>query len=474
MRTLLLVCCSLLCTGLSLYPQVKIGDNPTSLNSNSLLELESSNKGFLVPRVSLTGLTAAAPLTAPVPVGMTVYNTGAVLPGGYYFWDGGRWLRLLTSANMRDNYVLVKSAADFPAPVGGVITLAANTTYEINGTITLSSRINLNGAKIDGMDAVNDRLVYTPGTGELFTGNGGGNIRSVTLSAPTAGGRLFGINAAGANSNLTIQNCYIIGCNNVGVIQGFGGTVFFNTVAFFSNTNGVTFQNDTNVVLITTLWDKSNSNIYERFTGTFSLIQKLGGDMLVSTANSATAFDISGISSLDGGELKSVLFSGNGTYTSGTFSKSWEVESHGLTTQKDDVASGNFYISAPGSTTFAAINTPVKIIGTTTAANLFRMTMPANNRLTYTGTKTRRFQVICSLSITAASNNKVFSFFLARNGTTLAESRQFLRLGTGADRGSVTLSCTVQLAANDYVEVWAANNTDTTPLSVESMNLALK
>lgn len=474
MRTLLLVCCSLLCTGLSLYPQVKIGDNPTTLNNNSLLELESTNKGFLVPRVSLTGLTSAAPLTAPVPTGMTVYNTGAAVPTGYYFWNGTRWLRLLTSANMRDNYVLVKSAADLPAPVGGIITLQANTTYEINGTITLSNSINLNGAKIDGMDAVNDRLVYTPGTGELFTGNGGGNIRSVTLSAPTAGSRLFGINAAGANTNLTIQNCYVIGCNNVGLIQGFGGTVFLNTVAFFSNTNGITFQNDTNVVLITTLWDETNSNVYERFVGSFSLIQKMGGDMLVSAANSATGVNISAITSLEGGELKTVLFSGTGTYTAGTFSKNWEVESHGLTTQKDDVASGNLYVSTPGSTTFASINTAVKILGTTTSSNLFRMSMPASNRLSYTGTKTRSFQVICSLSITAASNNKVFSFFIARNGTTLAESRQFLRLGTGADRGSVTLSCTIQLAANDYVEVWAANNTDTTPLSVESLNLSLK
>lgn len=233
MRTILLVCFGLLSAGVSLYPQVKIGDNPSTLNSNSLLELESTNKGFLVPRINLSGLTNVAPLTAPVPIGMTVYNIGTAIPTGYYFWDGTRWLRLLTSGNYRDNYVLVKSAADFPAPVAGVITLAPNTTYEINGTITLNSRINLNGSKIEGMDALNDRLVYTPGTGELFTGSGGGNIRSVSLSAPTAGARLFGINAAGANDNLTVQNCYITGCNNIGLIQGFGGTVFFGTVAFF-------------------------------------------------------------------------------------------------------------------------------------------------------------------------------------------------------------------------------------------------
>jgi len=30
------------------------------------------------------------------------------------------------------------SAADLPAPVGGIITLAAGTTYEVNGTVTLT------------------------------------------------------------------------------------------------------------------------------------------------------------------------------------------------------------------------------------------------------------------------------------------------------------------------------------------------
>lgn len=65
--------------------QVKIGANPTDVNPNSILELESSNKGLLLPRVSLTSTTSFAPLAAHVS-GMTVYNTattGDVLPGIY-------------------------------------------------------------------------------------------------------------------------------------------------------------------------------------------------------------------------------------------------------------------------------------------------------------------------------------------------------------------------------------------------------
>ncbi|WP_395627790.1 beta strand repeat-containing protein [Daejeonella sp.] len=75
--------------------QVKIGDNVTSLNGNSLLELESTSKGVLFPRVALTGTTDATTVGTPI-AGMTVYNTvtaGDVTPG-MYTNDGTAWVKL--------------------------------------------------------------------------------------------------------------------------------------------------------------------------------------------------------------------------------------------------------------------------------------------------------------------------------------------------------------------------------------------
>ncbi|MBL7931263.1 MAG: hypothetical protein JNL60_05160, partial [Bacteroidia bacterium] len=197
-------------------------------------------------------------------------------------------------------------------------------------------------------------------------------------------------------------------------------------------------------------------------------------DRLVNSANSATAEDVSGITSVNAASIKVVMFVGTGTYINGTFSNNWEVESTGLTTQKDDVASGNIYISSTASTTFAAVNSPVKIQGTTTSANLFRVSSSVNNRLVYTGNKTKRFAVICSLSSIASGNNKNFSFYISKNGSVLPESKQLMKCSSSVDRGSITLSCTVSLSTNDYIEVWCENNTDATALSVESLNLAIK
>lgn len=81
--------------------QLKVGNNPDVINGNSMLEVESTNKGLLLPRVALTGTANFAPLTAHV-AGMVVYNTataGDVTPG-YYYNDGAKWVRTGGSSNL--------------------------------------------------------------------------------------------------------------------------------------------------------------------------------------------------------------------------------------------------------------------------------------------------------------------------------------------------------------------------------------
>jgi hypothetical protein len=75
--------------------QMKLGSNPTTTNADALLEMETTNKGLLLPRVALTSTTAFAPLTAHV-AGMAVYNTATVgdVTAGYYFNNGTKWVKI--------------------------------------------------------------------------------------------------------------------------------------------------------------------------------------------------------------------------------------------------------------------------------------------------------------------------------------------------------------------------------------------
>ncbi|MCX8478496.1 MAG: tail fiber domain-containing protein, partial [Chitinophagales bacterium] len=72
---------------------LKLGDNPGTINKDAALEIESTKKGILFPRVALTSTTSASPLTA-FKQGMVVYNTATsndVSPG-IYCSDGTKWL----------------------------------------------------------------------------------------------------------------------------------------------------------------------------------------------------------------------------------------------------------------------------------------------------------------------------------------------------------------------------------------------
>lgn len=87
----------LLCTvanfySTSLSAQVKIGQNPTTVNPNAVLEMESNNKGLLLPRLALTSPSSPLPLTVFVS-GMLVYNTATTdsISPGLYYSDSARW-----------------------------------------------------------------------------------------------------------------------------------------------------------------------------------------------------------------------------------------------------------------------------------------------------------------------------------------------------------------------------------------------
>lgn len=104
--------------------QVKNGENAVNVHPNALLELESNDKGLLLPRLAINDLNSSAPLPGTVVPGMMVYSLDGLVPDGQYTWDGNQWM---TSTMTRKNCVIVKSESDFPAPVNGVIHLVPKT-----------------------------------------------------------------------------------------------------------------------------------------------------------------------------------------------------------------------------------------------------------------------------------------------------------------------------------------------------------
>jgi hypothetical protein len=83
--------------------QVGIG-TPTP-NASAMLDISSTNKGLLVPRIALTGTGDKTTIPSPQ-TSLLVYNkatagsgTTAVTPG-YYYWNGTAWERLTVASSL--------------------------------------------------------------------------------------------------------------------------------------------------------------------------------------------------------------------------------------------------------------------------------------------------------------------------------------------------------------------------------------
>ncbi len=95
----LFVCaCFLLAIQLCAMAQ-NIGIGTINPDASAQLDITASDKGLLVPRISITNIASAAPVTSPA-TGLLVYNTNASIVGGsgvgFYFWNGSQWTKLST------------------------------------------------------------------------------------------------------------------------------------------------------------------------------------------------------------------------------------------------------------------------------------------------------------------------------------------------------------------------------------------
>lgn len=114
-RKYTLLALSLLLTSF-VFSQVKIANNSDPVEPNSVLELESSDKGLLLPRLALTSTSSASPLAAHV-AGMLVYNTattGDVTPGLYYN-TGSAWVNILNPVVIPAGTIITKMSTNAPS-----------------------------------------------------------------------------------------------------------------------------------------------------------------------------------------------------------------------------------------------------------------------------------------------------------------------------------------------------------------------
>lgn len=108
------------------YAQVGIGNNVTTFDDSEILKIVSSNKGVLLPNISIPNLALAAPVTSPAN-SLLVYNTNTTTGKGFYFWLNNKWNPLLNTTNIykylgivRTENAISTSGVNDNSAIGGV------------------------------------------------------------------------------------------------------------------------------------------------------------------------------------------------------------------------------------------------------------------------------------------------------------------------------------------------------------------
>lgn len=146
----------------SLYAQVGIGT--TTPDASAKLQIDATDKGFLPPRVSLTGSGDVSTIASPAE-GLLVYHTGtSTLEEGYYFWNGAQWSTMATVSGIGHAYGDVKTGMQTVDHAGWVL---LNGRLKSTLTATQQTRATALGIGANIPNASNAVLMQngsTPGT----------------------------------------------------------------------------------------------------------------------------------------------------------------------------------------------------------------------------------------------------------------------------------------------------------------------
>lgn len=132
-----------------------------------------------------------------------------------------------------------------------------------------------------------------------------------------------------------------------------------------------------------------------------------------------------------------------------------------------------YMISNATSTTISVSGTYTKVLGTTSINVNQNFTNSTSNKSIYTGTDTKDFIATGLLSLTSG-NNKDIAVKLAKNGTVLDHTLQQVTTdGSGKFTNLTLKDLLIDLATNDYLEVFITNLTDTTAITVEDLTFII-
>lgn len=271
-----------------------------------------------------------------------------------------------------------------------------------------------------------------------------------------------------------------VGCRLVGDIDNYPN-VIFNDMAFLGS-GALTFGGDHDTIAInnsffsvpagdTAIIIAADCTINRRFRANYSAM------VIPATSTGIEVEDVASFTVLESFILDTMNFAGGGTFLDGIDHDDNEALIS-TTVGVDNSANVAQYGMEGNATTTSTVlqGTFYKIAGTTSAGAVVEKfdVATVDNRAIYKGALNSHFQVDVIASYDDG-NFQDIALRIAKNGELLTDVTAIQSTGGGGRTEGSSLQALVPMVFDDYIEVWAANQTSAAgTLTVTHMNVIIK
>lgn len=354
---------------------------------------------------------------------------------------------------------VVRTPADLPAPVAGVITLPAATAWMIAGHVDLQgARIVCAGpTTIFGSGAETASITSTGLTGAPLVETGDTiQFRTISLAAP-AGEVCVSVTGDGVTTALDWTLVNFTGAGRA--LEASNINNFVGETMGLLNGDGYYFTGTANSVVFT-------DSIFAPSTGaaldvTGCLVQRrvrlTDCALVIGAGRTGVAVDDADIALTEGMIVNFCNLSGAGTYIAPmTYlsDKARWLECRGI---QNTTRIGELYLVTPAATTNPGVGVFAKIAGTTTPDPINQRFDHSNNRLTYVSQLAINALVSATLTLTAGNGDQI-TVAAYKNGVEIPGSRVTVTANAAGRVENLALQTSTSLAQNDFVELWVANS----------------
>ena len=442
----------------------QVGIGTTNPDPSSMLDIDSNEKGVLIPRMTTLQRDA---ISAPAQ-GLQIYNTTR---NSSDIFSGGVWRSFSFSPN--SNLVYVYSLSDLPSPIGTTITLDATKMYIFSGMVNISPNcIVINGAGLRGTDPQKDMIISTVSGAVLRSTNTSIFIQDLAVVPFSNVTKAYDVSD---NTGTKYFNSFsgssvveIVPSLGVGQISGFKAITILKN--FWKVTDGV----------------KISGNV-GKFTSVLNFIEGISGGSAIEFLPGLTADDIdlsnnyfiytgqTGVkvnagAVINRGRMTTNMFRGVGTPLTGvdSYSTGWSMKQN--SNVPDSRAFSFIYFNNNlTSTNLTTLGTFYKIAGATTMINEKRFTA-SNNRITYNGVEAITGKISAVIGAKAPNNNVDFSIGIAKNGIIITAPIASMAAASNNQAFQIILNTEIDLVLGDYLEVFITrNNSNATTILVDEL-----